>query len=72
MSQTYSEALKDWCLKRGLSLAVYEAIQSGAYTDKAGTIWRKGVDGWFMDHGGNDIYLISHGEMEKIIKEENP
>jgi hypothetical protein len=70
--RTYAEALRDWCVRQGVHPAVVEAWGTRYYVDKAGVTWRRGMDGWFMEHDGNDIYLIRHGDMEKIIEEENP
>jgi hypothetical protein len=47
------------------------AYQRGYYVDKSGVTWRKGMDGWFMEHDSNDIILIRHGDMEKIIEKEH-
>lgn len=51
--------------------AVIRAYREGTYTDKNGTAWRKGLDGWFVDSPGM-IQLAYHHMMVDLIEKENP
>lgn len=50
---------------------VRAAYDAGTYTDADGKVWTRGMDGWFLQHPGEDIYLIRHDDMVKIIEQEN-
>jgi hypothetical protein len=52
--------------------AVSVAYRDRFYTDKSGTTWRRGLDGWFDDSIPGIIHLIGHDEMAKVIEQENP
>jgi hypothetical protein len=56
-------------LEAAANAAVDEAFKLGRYVDRAGQEWRKGLDGWFFDHG-EAIWLVHHLDMASKIKEE--
>jgi hypothetical protein len=49
-----------------------DVFEAGAYTDKEGREWRRGLDGWFNVWPDGTIYLIPHDDMRAVIEEENP
>lgn len=51
--------------------AVRKAYEDRVYTDARGLVWKRGMDGWFMD-GVEDIYLARHDDFVAMIEEEHP
>ena len=54
--------------------AVTKAYDDGTYTDKDGSKWRRGMDGWFLDNvdGRGGMMLCYHHDMVALIERENP
>jgi hypothetical protein len=52
--------------------AVRKAYEEGFYTTQEGDTWRKGMDGWFLVHDGDDIILSWHHHFVELIEKENP
>lgn len=50
--------------------AVDAAYQAGEYTDQNGTLWKRGMDGWF--HHTKDLTaIVRHDDMVKHIEAES-
>lgn len=52
--------------------AVKTAYEKGTYTDARGRQWRRGMDGWFLVHDGDGIFLARHHDMIAMIEKERP
>ncbi|MGZ4659664.1 MAG: hypothetical protein ACXVYB_00125 [Arthrobacter sp.] len=54
--------------------AVRKAYEDRTYTDKEGTVWRRGMDGWFLDNvdGKGGFMLIRHGNFVELVEKEHP
>jgi hypothetical protein len=52
--------------------AVVKAYEYGRYEDVHGTIWVKGMDGWFDRSDPTMICLIWHHNFVKLVERENP
>jgi hypothetical protein len=52
--------------------AVIEAYRTHTYTSKSGTVWRRGLDGWFNDSVPGVIHVTYHHMMVDLIEKENP
>lgn len=52
--------------------AVRKAYEDRTYTDKEGTTWRRGMDGWFDDSKRPDIWLIRHHSFVEMVEREHP
>jgi hypothetical protein len=57
---------------REYSPAVQKAYEDRTYTDAEGTVWRRGMDGWFVDDFEGGIYLIRHEDFVALVLKENP
>lgn len=50
---------------------VIELYDAGEYTDKQGTVWKRGMDGWFDRQPGYFV-VWRHHDFVKYIEEEYP
>jgi len=53
------------------NVAVAAAFLAGEYTDARGTLWVKGMDGWFDRSNPDIICLAYHHDMAALIEKEN-
>jgi hypothetical protein len=51
--------------------AVRKAYEERTYTDRDGAVWRRGLDGWFLDNF-EGIYLVRHPDFVKKVEKEHP
>lgn len=52
--------------------AVAKAYRDGEYTDANGTLWQRGLDGWFDRSDPDLIRLAYHHSIVELIEIENP
>jgi hypothetical protein len=52
--------------------AVKVAYEARSYTDARGTVWRRGMDGWFDDDFEGGIYLMRHEDFVEMVEKEQP
>lgn len=54
--------------------AVRKAYEDRTYTDASGDVWRRGMDGWFLDDaaGPGTVLLVRHEDFVAIIEKEHP
>jgi len=51
--------------------AVRAAYEAGTYTSADGNVWRRGMDGWFLE-GVDYTFLVRHHEMVEMMEKAHP